>query len=45
MYVVKMVGYDIEIVLKEDEEVCGEEAYIINKKTRMEYMPYSEMCG
>ncbi|MEK6869656.1 MAG: hypothetical protein AABX74_05470 [Nanoarchaeota archaeon] len=40
-----MVGYEVEVVMKEDEEICGEEAYIINKKTRMEHMPYSEIFG
>lgn len=40
-----MIGDGREIALKEDEEVCGEEAYIINKKTRMEHVPYSEVCG
>ncbi len=32
-------------VIKEDEEICGEDEYIVNKKTRMEYIPYSEIFG
>jgi len=40
-----MAAYGDINFIKEDEEICGEEAYIINKKTRMELVPYSDVCG
>ena len=32
-------------VIKEDEEINGEDAYIVNKKTLLESVPYSEIFG
>ena len=39
-----MPGYG-EDVLKEDEEVSGEDALIINKKRLIREVPYADVCS
>ena len=43
--VVKMAVYGDIGIIKEDEEICGEEVYVINKKTLLKEVPYSEIFG
>lgn len=41
---VKMVEYQYSAI-KEDEEVSGEDAYIVNKKKLIQEMPYADVVS